>query len=113
MLKTKKPRMYEKLIKERDQAWEERTELILKIKQAEDITERDKLFKRYMDLGFKIKEINERIKLKVNKDVEVEVWNGGISIKNYGNAVIPFEDFEKIVNWFLELNKEADSDARF
>ncbi len=105
------PKLFERLIKERDQAWEERTELLIEIKQTEDITERDKLFKRYMELGFKIKEINERIKLKVNKDVEVEAWNSGISIKNYGDSIISFDDFERIVNWFLELNQEVDFDA--
>jgi hypothetical protein len=103
--------LYQKLIEERDKAWEERKELLIKMKSTEDITERDKLFKRYMDLGSKIKDINEKIKLTVNKHIEAEIFNNGVLIRTterYGSVLIPFDDFEKIVEWYRGLTQEEE-----
>ncbi len=101
-------RIFEKLIQERDKAWEERKELLIKIKRTDNIPERDKLFKRYMDLGFKIQEIQDRIKF-TSKDVEAEIWKKGVVIKSsgrYSEVLIPFDVFERIIVWYQELNKE-------
>ena len=92
--------LYQKLMEERDRAWEERKELLLKMKNTRDKTERDKIFERYMDLELKIQDINKKIKLTVNELIEVEMFNYGVLIRTperYGGVLIPFDDFEKIV----------------
>ena len=102
-------RVFEKLIQERDKAWEERKELLTQIKSTDNLPERDKLFKRYMDLGLKIQEIQDRIKF-TSKDIEAEIWKAGVTIRSagrYSEVLIPFDVFEKIIGWYQELTKEA------
>ncbi len=101
-------RVFEKLIQERDEAWEERKELLIKIKRTDNIPERDKLFKRYMDLGFKVQEIQDKIKF-TDKDIEAEIWKNGVAIKSsgrYSEVLIPFDVFDRIIEWYQELVKE-------
>ena len=102
-------RVFEKLIQERDEAWEERKELLMKMKRTNNTPERDKLFKRYMDLGFKVQEIQDRIKF-TSKDVEAEIKKNGVIIKfadRYSGILIPFDVFERIVEWYQGLTKEV------
>ena len=76
----------------------------MKIKQCKKVAERDKLFKEYMELGKRIDEINDKIYFKVNKDIEAKIWKNGVLIRNsYKEVLIPFEVFEKIIEWFKEL----------
>ncbi len=101
-----------KLIEEREKAWEERKELLIKMKNTRDRTEQDKLFKRYMDLGFKIQEINKKTKLAVNELLEIELLKYGVLIKTPergGGIIIQYDDFEKVVEWYKGLTQEADA----
>lgn len=99
------------LLEERDRAWEERKKLLMQMKRAKSVVERDELFKKYCEYGHKIDEINSKLKFS-DKDIEAEIWKNGVTIKSrgkYSEVLIPHEVFEKIVEWYVGFRKEVDA----
>ncbi len=106
------------LLEERDKAWEERKKLLMQMKKAKSVAERDELFKKYIDYGYKIDEICNKLKFD-DKNIEAEIWKNGITIKSknkHFEVLIPFdvfeelrECFEKIVEWYRSLDVDGDA----
>lgn len=108
-LEAKGLEVLEALLEERDRAWEERKKLLMRMKKAESLAERDRLFKEYSDYGLRIDEINRMLRFS-DKGIVAEIWKNGVTIKSedpYSEVLIPHEVFEKIMEWYSGFKQEV------